>query len=356
MLETDHRRVRLRDVAQRAGVSTSTASRVLSGSPRVSPAARRAVIEASARLGYRGDRIARALRTRRTGTIGMLVPDIANPFFAELIESVTRELEAVGVDLLLADSHGSVEAEARWLVRLSERRVDGLLVVPVHHHRSRAALQRVADGLALVQLDREVDGLRADFVGVDNDEGLTAIVAHLTECDIGKVAMVGGPESSSTGRNRARAFDRAIANSASLTVSTRESGEFSTAFGREAARRILRRVQPEAIVCGSDIIALGVMAELRRCRVAVPGEVLVTGFDGIMMAELTEPALTTVVQPSGAIAAEACRLLELRLGGDDGPVRHSLIAPRLAIRGSTGRRPARRGEGLSSGGGQRFSA
>jgi LacI family transcriptional regulator len=80
------------------------------------------------------------------------------------------------------------------------------------------------------------------------------------------------------------------------------------------------------------------MAELRRCQVAVPGEVLVTGFDGILMAELTEPALTTVVQPSGAIAAEACRLLELRLEGDDAPVRHSLVAPRLAVRGSTGGR------------------
>jgi LacI family transcriptional regulator, galactose operon repressor len=338
MLETDHARVRLRDVAARAGVSTSTASRVLSGSPRVSPAARRAVLEASDRLGYRGDRIARALRTRRSGTVGMLVPDIANPFFAELIESVTRELEDVGIDLLLADSHGSVEAEARWLVGLSERRVDGLLVVPVHHHRSRAALEGVARGLALVQLDREVDGLPAEFVGVDNDHGLAAIVAHLAERDVGQVAMVGGPESSSTGRNRARAFERAVADSPSLTVSVRESGTFSTAFGREAARRVLSGTTPDAIVCGSDIIALGVMAELRRCDVAVPGEVLVTGFDGIMMAELTEPALTTVVQPSGAIAAEACRLLELRLGGDDAPVRHSLVAPRLAIRGSTGGR------------------
>ncbi len=335
MLDIDHGRVRLRDVAARAGVSTSTASRVLSGSPRVSPSAREAVLEASDRLGYRGDRIARALRTRRTGTVGMLVPDIANPFFAELIESATRELEAVGVDLLLADSHGSVDAEARWLVGLSERRVDGLLVVPVHHHRSRAALERVAHGLPLVQIDREVDGLPADFVGVDNDRGLADIVAHLTERDVTRVALVGGPESSSTGRGRSRAFERAVANSSSLTVSVRESGDFSTAFGREAARRILCGVAPEAIVCGSDIIALGVMAELRRRRVAVPGEVLVTGFDGIMMAELTEPALTTVVQPCNAIAAEACRLLELRLGGDDGPVRHSLVAPRLAVRGST---------------------
>jgi LacI family transcriptional regulator len=338
MLDTDQRRVRLRDVAERAGVSTSTASRALSGNPRVSPAARSAVLEASDRLGYRGDRIARALRTRRTGTVGMLVPDIANPFFAELIEAVTRELESVGVDLLLADSHGSVEAEARWLVGLSERRVDGLLVVPVHHHRSRAALEQVAGGHPLVQLDREVDGVRADFVGVDNDRGLAAIVAHLTERDIRRVAMVGGPESSSTGRNRSRAFERAVAGSPSLTVSVREAGDFSTAFGREAARRILRGTSLEAIVCGSDIIALGVMAELRRCHVAVPGEVLVTGFDGIMMAELTEPALTTVVQPCNAIAAEACRLLELRLGGDEGPVRHSLVAPRLAIRGSTGGR------------------
>lgn len=331
----DKPRVRLRDVADEAGVSRSTASRVISGNGFVSPAARRAVLEARDRLGYRGDRIARALRTRRTGTVGMLVPDIANPFFAELIQAVAREFESAGVDLLLADSHSSVEAEARWLLGLTERRVDGLLVIPVHHHRSRAALAGAARVLPLVQLDREVDGLAADFVGVDNDRGIADVVAHLVECQIARLAIVSGPKSSSTGRSRVVAFERAVAESPSLTVCARELGAFSTTFGRQAARRILGGVLPEAIVCGSDIIALGVLAELRRGRVGVPKDVRVTGFDGILMAELTEPSLTTVVQPCNAIAAEARQLLELRLNGDDARPRYSRVAPRLAVRDST---------------------
>jgi LacI family transcriptional regulator len=331
----DKARVRLRDVAEEAGVSRSTASRVLSGNGFVSPTARRAVLDAKDRLGYRGDRIARALRTRRTGTVGMLVPDIANPFFAELIQAVAREYEAAGVDLLLADSHSSVEAEARWLLGLTERRVDGLLVIPVHHHRSRAALEGAARALPMVQLDREVDGLAADFVGVDNERGIADVVAHLVECGIATVAIVSGPESSSTGRSRVLAFERAVAESPSLTVCARELGEFSTTFGREAARRILGGALPEAIVCGSDIIALGVLAELRRGHVGVPREVRVTGFDGIPMAHLTEPSLTTIVQPCNAIAAEARQLLELRLTGDDASPRCTRVTPRLRVREST---------------------
>jgi LacI family transcriptional regulator len=303
----------------------------------VSPAARRAVLEAKDRLGYRGDRIARAPRTRRTGTIGMLVPDIANPFFAELIQAVTREFEAVGVDLLFADSHSSVDAEARWLVGLTERRVDGLLVIPVHHHRSRPGLQDAARALPLVQLDREVDGLAADFVGVDNDRGIADVIAHLVECEVTRLAIVSGPESSSTGRSPVLAFERAVSESSSLAACARELGDFSTRFGREAARRILGGVLPEAIVCGSDIIALGVLAELRRGHVGVPEEVLVTGFDGIPMAEFTEPSLTTIVQPCDAIAAEARHLLEQRLSGDGARRRRSRIAPRLAVRESTRR-------------------
>ncbi len=337
--DVDKPRVRLRDVAEEAGVSRSTASRVLSGNGFVSPAARRAVLDAKDRLGYRGDRIARALRTRRTGTVGMLLPDVANPFFAELIQAVAREFESVGVDLLLADSHSSVEAEARWLLGLAERRVDGLLVIPVHHHRSRAALEGAARALPLVQLDREVDGLAADFVGVDNERGIADVVAHLVDCRIARLAIVSGPTSSSTGRSRVLAFERAVAESPSLTVCARELGDFSTTFGREAARRILGGVLPEAIICGSDIIALGVLAELRRGHVGVPRDVRVTGFDGILMAELTEPSLTTVVQPCNAIAAEARQLLELRLSGDDARPRYSRVAPQLAVRDSTRREP-----------------
>jgi LacI family transcriptional regulator len=336
--DVDQSRVRLCDVAEEAGVSRSTASRVLSGNGFVSPAARRAVLEAKDRLGYRGDRIARALRTRRTGTIGMLVPDIANPFFAELIQAVAREFESGGVDLLLADSHSSVEAEARWLQGLTERRVDGLLVIPVHHHRSRPALKGAARALPLVQLDREVDGVVADFVGVDNDRGIADVVAHLVQCEITRIAIVSGPESSSTGRSRVLAFERAVAQSPSLAVCARELGDFSSTFGREAARRILLDALPEAIVCGSDIIALGVLAELRRAHVGVPERVLVSGFDGIPMSELTEPSLTTIVQPCSAIAAEARRLLEQRLGGDSVRPRRIRVAPRLAVRESTRRR------------------
>ncbi|MCW2954819.1 MAG: rbsR [Conexibacter sp.] len=338
LMEPISRKPRLRDVAAAAGVSVATASRVFSNSPNVSPAAVGAVLAASERLNYRLDPIARALRTQVTGTVGMLVPDISNPFFAELIEAVARVLERANLDLLLADSRGSLEREARWLVTLGERKVDGLLVVPSHHHQSLEPLRRASAAVPVVQLDRQVDDLPADFVGVDNIAGLRMVLDHLLDQGVRRVAMISGVFTTSTGRGRLAAFRTMLEQRPALEAGEPLLGDFSVAFGRSAARALVAGGQlPEAAVCGSDIIALGVMAELRTLGLHVPRDVLVTGFDGIPMTELTDPPLTTVRQPFAGIAAEAARLLQLRIGGDDGPPQRSEIVPELVARASSHR-------------------
>jgi LacI family transcriptional regulator len=335
-MEPIPRKVRLRDVAEAAGVSVATASRALAGKARVSPAARQAVLEASDRLAYKRDPIARALRTQVTGTIGMLVPDISNPFFAELIEATARALERNGLDLLLADSHGSLKRESHWLVTLGERKVDGLLVVPTDHHHSLAALRRASAEIPVVQLDRKVDDLAADFVGVDNMAGLLMVIDHLLEQGVRRVALVSGKPTTSTGRGRLAGFRMAIDLRSDLEAPEPILGEFSPPFGREAARTLVeRRALPTAIICGSDIVALGVLAELKTLAVKVPDDVLVTGFDGILMTEITDPPLTTVRQPFAGIAGEAARLLQARIANPSAPPQRSEIVPELVVRASS---------------------
>jgi LacI family transcriptional regulator len=335
-LESIPKVARLKDVAAAAGVSVSTASRVLSGAPNTSPGAAAAVRAASKRLQYRPNPIARALRAQTTGLAGMVVPEIGNPFFAELVEAIERALRDAELDLILADSLGSLEGEARRIETMVDRKVDGLIVIPTHQRESTATLIRAQASVPIVQLDRQADGFHGDYVGVDNELGIQMVIDHLAEQGCRQFVFVSAAAVSSTGRTRLETFARAIDKAEGVRADPPLLGSFSVDFGREAVRRLisLRRV-PQAIVCGSDIVALGVTRELHEHGIRIPDDVRITGFDGIVFAELCDPPLTTVEQPVASIAEEAVRLLVMRMGGDTSPPRRSEVAPKLVIRESS---------------------
>lgn len=331
-------KARLTDVARRAGVSRSTVSRVLSGALNVSPQAVRAVTAASAQLGYRPDPIARALRGASTGCIGMIVPGIGNPFFAELMEAVERALQLVDVELIVSDSQNNVDNELRRVTSLVARKVDALIIIPVDHEASAAALGRAADVMPVVQLDRQVDGFGGDYVGVDNTAGVRAVLAHLAGNGIDHVVFVSGDTSTSTGASRLAAFESGLRRLSHLHADAHLLGSFTFDYGRKSVGELLARgAVPQAIVCGSDIVALGVMRELRAQGLSVPADVMATGFDGIAFHELSEPSLTTVRQPIAEIAEEAVRLLLARLGGERGAPRRNEVTPTLRVRQSSTR-------------------
>jgi LacI family transcriptional regulator, galactose operon repressor len=335
-LESFPEPVRLREVAAAAGVSTSTASRVLSGARGASPAAEAAVLAAARRLDYRPNLIARGLRARSSGMAGIVVPGIGNPFFAELVEALEAALRDAGLDMILADSRGDPADEARRLQALTDRQVAGLIMIPAGHSSSAAAMRRAHRSVPIVQLDRQVDGFPADYVGVDNALGIRQALEHLAGQGCRTVAFVSDETASSTGRSRLDAFRLTVPRVPALAPGPVLLGSFSIEFGRKAARELLsNRPLPDAVVCGSDIIALGVVRELHQSGATVPDVVKVTGFDGIGFSELCEPPLTTVRQPVQTIAAEAVRLLQLRVNGGDDAVRRSEIAPSLLVRRSS---------------------
>jgi LacI family transcriptional regulator len=253
----------------------------------------------------------------------MLVPHLENPFFAHLVRCVESQLHLRGFQLIVADSHADTDVESQRLRLLEASQVDGILVIPAWFERSADVIARVARDLPLVQLDRLAGAEVADFVGVDNVAGMRDIVTHLIDRGARSAIYIGGDDATSPGRERAEALRRA-AEEHGMDLVGEVRHQFTLQTGRDAARGL--RSLPDAIVCGDDLIALGAMGELIRSGLRVPDDVMITGFDGTVMARAVEPALTTIEQPVEAIAERAVSMLMARREKSDahGPQEHRL--------------------------------
>ncbi|MBM9463949.1 LacI family DNA-binding transcriptional regulator [Aeromicrobium sp. YIM 150415] len=328
----NRQRVRLIDVAEAADVSRATASRVLSGSPRnVDPVLAERVWAVARRIGYRPHLSARALRTGQTGTVGIVVPTLTNPYFVALAEAFAGESRDRGADLLIADSRNDVESEAAHLRRLTDGRVDAIAIVPVSYEDSGAALVEARDAVPLAQVDRRTrDGNTAAIV-LDNITGVRLLIEHLREAGRERIAYVGAETASSSGAERLAAFTDIAGEHAPVTVVS----EFSTSAGREAARHLLDSTTDiDAIVCGADVLAVGVHSTLQRSGVSLPGDIALVSFDDSELLELTDPPITSLSPPVGEIAR---RTTELLMGEGDAWREPSVerLVPGLVIREST---------------------
>jgi LacI family transcriptional regulator len=325
----------LKEVAEAVGCSVATVSRVLAGDRPVGPELARRVQEAARDLGYLPNQVARALRSRSTATVGLVIPQITNPFFPALMREVEHALHDQGRALLLADSADSAELEAERVELLIARQVDGLIVAPVDREKSVPTLAKAAARVPVVLLDRSVD-VQADAVTVDNFAGMRLLLEHLKGLGHSRFWFLGAAGEASAAVERRAAFqDWAARNAAAWRV---ELGDFSIEFGRHGAGRAVTAAaahRPDALVCANDLIAAGAVQRLRELGVSVPGELAVSGFDDVDLASLTAPRLTTVHQPYPELAAEAARMLTARIVQPDAPARTVRLAPTLVTRGST---------------------
>lgn len=318
--------VTMQHVAERAGVSTASVSRVLSGTRPVTTEVDAAVRRAAEELGYRMNHAAQSLRRQRTGVIGMVVPHITNPFFPALVDAVEQRLhDEHGWSLLLCDSHGTSDQEHERLSSLHRGRVDGLLIIPAHVTDSAAAVDEAAEAVPVVQVDRWSADAAADVVAMDHHAAMRTVIAHIAELDRRRIAYLGATDTDSAAEERHAGVIAAVADHG-LTLATTRAGEYTAHFGEVAARRLLDDdAVPDAVVCGNDLIALGVLRAFGHAGVTVPDDVVVTGVDGIIFADLTTPRLTTIVQPVEAIGATAVERLAARIDGENaGPIRHLL--------------------------------
>lgn len=325
-------------VAAEAGVSTATVSRVLTGSKAVNAETAERVRAAVEKLRYSGNSVAKALRQNSTGNIGMLVPSISNPFFTSLVEEVEHHLAHAGLNLFLCDSRNDVDVESNRLRSLTEGFVDGILISPVNEVLSHGALHRASDIMPVVQIDRRVDTVDTDWVGLDDAHAMSAIANHLVDRGARSAAFVTSIMGSSSARDR---LETARASCAELGVEMPDDlifdGEFSLQWGATAADRLLESKHdlPAAIVCSDDLIALGLSRRLKERGISVPADVLVTGFDDIDYASLNVPSLTTLRQPLSQIAAEAVRLLGENIRSEGRARTHLALRGELIVRDST---------------------
>jgi LacI family transcriptional regulator len=330
--------VTIREVARAAGVSQATAARALGGYGYASPATRRRVTEAASHLGYRPNGVARALVSRATHTVGLVVGDIENPFFAAAARGLADVLEPEGYTVLLANSDESAQRELRAVETLRDRRVDGMVVVPSEIASAPHLTDLVQSGVAMVQLDRAVRGLAADAVMVDNEVGARRAVEHLIGLGHTRIGIVSDRPDVSSSADRIEGYRRALRATGLPHGRELESiGGSTQADGFAAAHRLLSAPdRPTAVFTANNFMTVGTLLAIRRLGLRVPADVALVGFDDLDWTTLVEPAVTVISQPVTALGRTAGERLLARLGGDDGRPRTIRLHTELIVRGSCG--------------------
>ena len=310
--------MRIKDVAAAAGVSVATVSRALTGARGVRPEHKTAVEDAAKRLGYHPHAIAQALRESRTRAIGMIVPRIDNPFFPQLVQAAEERLQREGLTLLLCSAADDADVEAARVRMLVDRRVDGLLISATSRTASVSAIRDATSQLPVVQFDQFAPDAETPFVGVDDAAGIELATAALVAAGRSRLGYIGGSDSNWSGWRRLEGF-RAWAERTDPTALERiRTGEFTRDFGRAAALELLGRDHLDGLVCGNDLIAIGVLDAAEELGLSIPADLAITGFDDISVATVSRPALTTIRQPTTEVIDTAIDLL-LALINDSGP-------------------------------------
>jgi LacI family transcriptional regulator len=320
-------------------VHPGTASRALDPAlpDRVTAETRRKVEEAARELGYAPDPAARSLRTRRSGFVGLVVPDLTNPVIPPIVRGIEQVLWSAGLACLLADTDNDVEREAAVVTELQMRRCEGLIVSTAT--RQSAAVAALGGGQTpTVLVTRDIDAGTLPFVGADDASGVDRAVGHLTQLGHERIAHVTGPMDLSTTVVRARAFREAMERRVGGEPAPILHGEaFTIPAGRRAADDLLRRRGDiTAIAAGNDMIALGCYSALAEAGLRCPEDVSIVGHNDMPLASSLQPPLTTVAIPQYQIGREAGRTLLDRLSGEAPGAPRVLLDTELIVRGSTG--------------------
>jgi DNA-binding LacI/PurR family transcriptional regulator len=326
----------LRDVATRAGVSVATASRVANGADRVRPETRARVELAMRDLLYIPPR-----KEAPTGVIGLLVPELSNPVFPALAQAMESRATALGLATILCNTDGSPAAEAEYVHMLLERRVEGMIFISSeiadldadHTHYARL----LGEGARLVFVNGAAAELDAPAVGVDERVAGQLATQHLLGLGHRRIAFAAGPEHYLPTREKDAGRRAALAEAGIDPDGLVAFSAFDVEGGREALRELLDRPgeRPTAVICSSDLMAIGVLQEAVVLGLRVPEELSVVGFDGIEASTWTQPPLTTVEQPIGEIAKTAVDALQELIENPGRSLPNFVFRPQLKVRGST---------------------
>lgn len=334
--------VTLQDLADRLGISVATVSRALNDHPKVSATTRRRVAAAARTLRYQPNLVARALRNDRTMLVGLVVPDVRSAFFAEAATVLQSVLEEHGYRVILCISHEDPNIERGYLLSLLELRVDGIVHVPCTADGA-AFIRDVDSSVPVVELYRHTGGSIFDAVAADDRDGITQLMRHLIGLGHRRVAMIVGPESLTTSRERVAGFEEAAAE---LDQPIVQYGEYSQKWGYDSVRRLVSEPsRPTAIIAASNQLVSGALRALIDSGLDVPSDMSVVGFDDPEWYSLCRPAITTYQPPLYQMGVVAAQLLIRRMSApagssDQHPSTLARLLGKLVVRESCSRAPA----------------
>ncbi len=331
-----------RDVASAAGVSQATVSRTLSGAAGVSDEIRARVTQAAEELGYELNFAARAMRLKRSGTIGVVVDRVTNPFYPEIIESLSRTLDELDLRMILWDSQGAGEKGA--IQAIGQKMVDGLIFTTATSTSS--ALRTALDaGAPLVLVNRIVEGVRCDQVDSDNAVVSARVARYFASAGRVRAGLVTGSSDASTAHDRRAGFVRGAAeHGVEIPEHFVVDGRFSHRGGYEALEQMLRDPEPPtAVFCSNDLSAFGVVDAARAAGVSVPDDLWIVGYDDVDMASWESFSLTTARQPVDEMVRMGVQLLQERIDSPKRASTHHRFTSELVVRDSTGRVPVPEG-------------
>ncbi|NPV54351.1 MAG: LacI family DNA-binding transcriptional regulator [Firmicutes bacterium] len=330
------RRLTIADVAQEAGVSSSTVSRTLSGKVPVNDDTKKRVLAAIKKLGFTPNAMARSLRNKSTQTIGLVLPDLRNPFFSEIAWGVENESLKQGYNVLLCNTANSKQKELSYARVLAEKRMDG--VVFAASGDNKEAVQFLTNlQIPMILIDRYIPDMGVDIVMSNNESGCRMAMEYLANLGHREIGMITGNPTLITIRQRSSAYydfikENGLPSNDKWIVFGCESFD----DGYNAGLRVLSTInRPTAIIAGSDLIAVGVMSAARELQLRVPQDVSIVGYDDVPLSRLSNPPLTTIRQPISDMGKVAVRLLVQKIRGTRKKQTSMVLPVELIVRGST---------------------
>jgi len=330
------RRVNIQEVAKEAGVSPSTVSRALNGFPGISEKTRERIVEIARKLNYRPNYRGQILTTQNTKNIGLLITDITNPFFPELVMGAEEYASKSGYTVLLGNTSESEEKETNYLDFFSRGPVDGI-IISASRVSNEHIIMLAEEGLPIVVINRILEHPKISYVSTDMEKGGYLATMHLLRLGHSKIAFINGPKHSEVSQRRLEGYKKALKEVGvdynpdliSFNVPVSESGY------KEAIKLLCTGEAPTAIFTYNDVMAFGVIKAAKELGIKIPEELSVVGFDDIFFSSFTDPPLTTIKQFKEELGRMAVELLFKLMGGE----RESLlIEPELIIRNTTSRR------------------
>ena len=330
--------VTIKDVARKAGVSPATVSRVAGNYGYASKSVRQKVLAAIRELGYRPNSVARSMVTKSTHTLGLVVTDITNPFFAHLMRSVEDVTWEAGYTLFLANTDENIQREEAIIQTILERQVDGLILVPATSQSTPYLEHFIQQGIPLVLLDRNVRELAADAVMVDNEHGAYQAVTHLIRLGHKRIGMVIDNLDISTNAERLAGYRKAL-HDANLPVEEQliQSCQFTEQSAFNLTTEMFNHPQrPTALFAANNFMTLGILHAARQANLRIPEDIALVGFDDMEWTAYSPLQITTVTQPVQELGKVAAKRLLVRLQGDQTSPMEIRLKTNFIIRESSG--------------------